>query len=97
MPPLFFGGLSLYTSYQDTTHRLTALRPVAEVSQPTGPEAAELSCDLAEVLLRLQPPRVMDALRQYHQALAVGPQNPRALQGIEKIMSWKTKEGKAPE
>jgi hypothetical protein len=97
VPPLLLGSLSLYVAYQDACRGLTALRPVVELAQPTGPEAAELSCDLAEVLLKLQPPRVMEALRQYHQALAVDAQNPRALQGIEKIMSWKTKEGKAPE
>jgi hypothetical protein len=86
VPPLLFGGLSLYITYRDACRDLTAVRPVAEVA-----------CDLADVLLRLQSPRVMDALRQYHQALAVDPQNARALQGIDKIMSWKAKEQKAPE
>ena len=97
VPPLLFGGLSLYMTYQDACHSLTAPGPVAEVAQPTGHEAAELSCDLAEILLKLQPPRAMDALRQYHQALALEPQNSRALEGIEKIMSMKPKEGKTPE
>lgn len=85
----FANFTSLLTSWSQLREEMVALKQEVELGTSTQKSLAEQHCDLADSMLRLRPPRLNDALNHYEIALKLEPDNARAKEGFDKLMSWK--------
>lgn len=92
LPGLAMGLLSLYQNYAMARSRLSALHREQELSSALPDQLADRHCDMGEALLKLRPPRLNDAMRQFQLALEADPQHRRAREWLDKMMSWQVKD-----
>lgn len=92
LAPVALATGSALFSYQRMEHQMVALRKHDELVEASRNNVVASHCDLAEALLQLDPPRLFHAQKQYELALEIEPDNPRAMEGLQRVLAWKSGE-----
>lgn len=92
LPAFILAFGSAIFCYQRVRARVVPLRRVEEIVEADRQELVNRHCDLAEALLRLDPPRTYFAEKQYELALQMDPENMRAKQGLQRLTRWTRKD-----
>ncbi|MBI2830432.1 MAG: hypothetical protein HYX81_04655 [Chloroflexi bacterium] len=88
--PLILATASFEFSHRRFRRQLEALKRHQALADATRDELVDSHCNLADALLWLDPPRLSHAQKQYELALEIEPDNPRAREGLERVLNWKT-------
>ncbi|MBI4180558.1 MAG: hypothetical protein HY528_01360 [Chloroflexi bacterium] len=95
--PLVLAAGSALFCYERMKHQMLALRRHEELIEASRDKIVDSHCDLAEALLWLDPPRLFHARKQYELALEIEPDNQRAKEGLQRVLSWKGATPSQPE
>lgn len=91
LPPFILAVTSAAFYYKRLRYQMVALKRHEELVAASRDDLVGSHCNLAEALLWLDPPRLLHAQRQYELALEIESDNPRAKEGLQRVLAWKGK------